>query len=93
MRVNSGIPEPTRGWGGANGSSVGRVKLVSTFEGEQEITVEFPECTNWIGLTTDLEFNRKPKKGEYVQVKTNCKASFSLKVCMKLATNNPALRQ
>ena len=92
MRVNSGIPEPTRGWGGANGSSVGRVKLVSTFEGEKEITVEFPECKNWIGLTTDLEFNRKPQKGDNVQVKTLCKKIFYASSYIKLPTNNAAGR-
>ena len=68
VRVSSAIPEPTRGWGGVNGSSVGEVKEVTGSEGQEEITVEFPECNDWVGVTRDLEFHRELVVGDSVQV-------------------------
>ena len=68
MRVSSAIPEPTRGWGGVNGSSVGEVKKVTGSEGQEEITVDFPECKDWVGIATDLQFYREPVVGDSVQV-------------------------
>lgn len=68
MRVSSKIPEPSRGWAGVNGSSVGKVKKVEGSKGHEEVTVNFQECNNWIGYATELELDREPRKGDHVQV-------------------------
>lgn len=51
-----------------NGSSVGKVKTITGAKGQEEVTVDFPECKDWIGLATELEVAREPRKGESVQV-------------------------
>lgn len=69
MRVSSNIPEPSRGWAGVNGSSVGKVRKVGGSKGQEEVTVDFPECKDWIALATEVELVREPKKGDNVQVR------------------------
>ncbi|XP_067945351.1 uncharacterized protein [Watersipora subatra] len=63
------IPEPSRGWGEVNGSSVGTITNITRVEGKEEITVDFPECEGWIGLPTDIERERLANKEDEVQVK------------------------
>ena len=69
VRVSSAIPEPSRGWAGVNGSSVGKVKKVKGSKGQEELTIDFPECKDWIGLATEVQFHRRPSKGDKVQVR------------------------
>lgn len=71
MRVSSSIPEPSIGWAGVNGSSVGKVKKVAGLKGQEEVTVNFPECHDWTAPGKELELVREPKKGENVQVLTS----------------------
>lgn len=67
--MSSSIPEPSRGWAGVNGSSVGKVKRVGGLKGQEEVTVDFPECKGFVALVTELEVFREPKEGDKVQVK------------------------
>lgn len=68
MRVSSSIPEPSRGWGGINGSSVGKVKKIAGLKDQEEVTVDFPQCKKWVALATEVELVREPNKGDKVQV-------------------------
>ena len=71
--MSKSIPEPSRGWAGVNGSSVGKIKSIEGDLGHEEIVVDFPECKDWIGLVSEVEVARDPIKGERVQVFcTNC---------------------
>ncbi|XP_067944552.1 uncharacterized protein [Watersipora subatra] len=74
VRVSSFIPEPSRGWAGVTGSSVGKVKSIKGKKGEEEVTVDFPECKDWVGLATELEHHREPSIGDKVQVKLTVKS-------------------
>ncbi|XP_067944359.1 uncharacterized protein [Watersipora subatra] len=67
--VRRTIPEPSRGWGGVTKSSVGVVRLVIGRRGNEEITVDFPECKGWIGLATDLQRVRDIWLANEVQIK------------------------
>jgi len=68
VRASSRIPEPSTGWNGINGSSVGVVKQVKTFQGKKKVIVEFPENKNWKGLVGDLELVRGLVEKDTVQV-------------------------
>lgn len=68
VRVSRLIPEPSRGWAGVNGSSVGLITKIDGPAGKEEITVDFTECKNWVGVVSDLEIAREPSQRELVQV-------------------------
>jgi len=76
VRVNSNIPEPSRGWAEVNGSSIGKITAIEGPEGQEEVTVDFPECKDWVGLATELEMSREPIKGEKVQVTFNTRYCY-----------------
>ena len=68
VRVSSSVPEPSRGWAGVNGSSVGKVVKIKGTAGHEDVVVDFPECKNWIASPTELEMSRELTTGDKVQV-------------------------
>lgn len=81
VRMSSFIPEPSRGWAGVNGSSIGTVKSIDGTKGSEEIIVRFPECKEWMGSESELELSKTPAVGEKVQVQLK-KLFFYSKIYM-----------
>ncbi|XP_067943517.1 uncharacterized protein [Watersipora subatra] len=73
VQIKSSVLEPSRGWGNVTGSSIGRVLKIEGEEGKEELTIDFPECSNWVGLAKELEIPVKLKKGDAVQVRKTVK--------------------
>jgi len=77
VRASRRVREPSTGWNGINGSSVGIVKSVKGSQGREKVTVEFPENESWRGLATDLELVRGLNLQDEVQVR--CAIAWVLK--------------
>lgn len=62
--ISRDIAEPIGGWAGVTPVSVGKVVNIIG----ESVQVDFPECTAWRGVQTELERSRRIIVGDHVKV-------------------------
>ncbi|XP_073708853.1 uncharacterized protein ftr79 [Garra rufa] len=66
VSVKSSVKDPKHGWGSVTHNSIGVIKRI---QGES-LTVDFPEQTDWTGVTSEMELINSDASGNLMDIST-----------------------